>query len=135
MGGSRIRWAEIRARCWGVGMGSAGGPEAGSGDPRTYLDPRPPGRGPGGQACRRTLCFLKEGVPSLWEWRGHGCPRADSPCRWMRADRHPVCSAPSPWLSPFASPSLCPQVVLWLLPVQMPLGKCPVIWSPFSAGC
>lgn len=139
-GGSRIWWTEIRARRWGVGMGSAGGPEAGSGDPRTYLDPRPPGPGPGGQACHRTLCFLKEGVLSLWEWRGHGCPRADSPCRWMCATtqcvQHPLAGFPP---LPLAACVLrwssgCSQFRCPADRFPPPLRKCPVIWSPFSAG-
>lgn len=80
-----------------VGMGSAGGPEAGYRDSRTYVDPRPVGPKPDSQASRRAL-LLSEG----------GCPVARREERaWLsRVECTPVRSAFFHWPFPFASPSL-----------------------------
>lgn len=120
----------------GVGMGSAGGPEAGYRDSRTYVDPRPVGPKPDSQASRRVL-LLSEGR----------CPVARREERaWLSRVEctHIQCVQRSfIGLSPLPLPACpsegslaapCPYALLYLF-CTPPLGKCPVIWCPLSARC
>lgn len=92
------------------GTGSAWATEAGNVDSSRYIDPRPPGLGPDGQASPR-VPPLSEGRCRICE-SGEGMAVSGGFPLLVGSVQTSVYSASSHWPFPFASPSLCSQMHL-----------------------